>query len=516
MQQSEFEKRVREKMDELNFTPSPPVWPHIEKQIRQKKDRRRLLAWIFLLALALGGGTWWMLETMTDKGQPVTEGKIREKVEGSEVKGDKVEGDKVKGDKVKGNEVEGGEIEGRTENIVTTDVEEKNTVVKENEVKSRTTTEKEKVTRGRYEDGSETMAKVPAAKNRKTVTRDTEPQGEAALNTGRKNTKPATEKIKQDKPAADTQSVVMTPPAELPAKPLEEENKKEETTKETETGTAKETATAKETQKETTTQEPSADTAVAVQSSNRQQKTSKWTKGISVTVGVSGMGEGLQLFPRGLTMDNLYNSPSTGGGSGVAPLPPSRVGNGFSFGAGYTIKRNTGKRLSYSTGLRYNYYSTSIAIGTRHLGDTSIPRNTWGYVTVGVFYSNALASASFDARRIYRNQYHFVSVPFDLEMKLGDIPLYATTGLSLQYMVATNALVYSPRSYVYYKDKEALNRLQLFGNIGLHYTFFQKKKTPVQVGPQLGYGLGRLEKQNRSNLFTAGITARMALGKKRI
>jgi hypothetical protein len=514
MQQSDFEKRVREKMDELNFTPSPPVWPHIEKQIRQKKERRRLLAWFFLLALVLGGGAWWMLggmtgERMTDKGQPITDNRLPEKVEGGEV-----EGGEAGGDKVEGSKVEGGE------NTVTTDIEERNTVVrvKEKEIEGRTNVEKERVTGGSDVDSRETTAKLPAEKKQKVVIGKVKPEGEAALNTGRKNTRltrPPIEKAKQDKPAADTQAVVMTPPAELPAKPLGQENKKEEATKEAGTETAN-TETGKDPQKEAAAQEPSADTAVAVQSnSSQQQETSKWTRGISVTVGVSGVGEGLRLFPTGLRMDNLYSSPS-GGGPNTSPLPPSRVGDDFSFAVGYVMKRNTGKSLSYSTGLRYNYYSTSIAVGSRRSGGTITVSNGMGFINSDVIYSNARLSGSMDSANIYRNQYHFVSIPFDLEVKLGKIPLYASAGLSLQYMVATNALVYSYDTYVYYRQKKALNHLQVFGNIGLHYTFFQNKKHPVQLGPQLSYGLGRLEKISRSSLFAAGLTARMALGKKRI
>src|SRR5690349_13815030 len=60
---NEFEKQVREKMEELNFVPSDPVWDKIEEQIRTKKDRRRLFLWIPLLALLLGGGTWWLNTT---------------------------------------------------------------------------------------------------------------------------------------------------------------------------------------------------------------------------------------------------------------------------------------------------------------------------------------------------------------------------------------------------------------------------------------------------------------------
>ena len=48
---NEFEKVVREKMDELKLVPSEPVWQKVEMQIRNKKDRRRLIFWIPFLAL---------------------------------------------------------------------------------------------------------------------------------------------------------------------------------------------------------------------------------------------------------------------------------------------------------------------------------------------------------------------------------------------------------------------------------------------------------------------------------
>ena len=57
--QNEFEKQVQQKMEELNLVPSDPVWQKVEMQISKKKDRRRLLFWIPVLALLLGGGLWW-------------------------------------------------------------------------------------------------------------------------------------------------------------------------------------------------------------------------------------------------------------------------------------------------------------------------------------------------------------------------------------------------------------------------------------------------------------------------
>lgn len=489
MQQSDFEKRVREKMDELNFTPSPPVWPHIEERIRQKKERRRVFVWFVLLALMLGGGLWMIGERLTDDRQPVT-------------------GEKVKDEKVKDRAVQGGEVEGRRENTVFTDREADDKITKE--VENRIDTEREKITGERKEDTRETKAKILVQKKKEVAGRKTETGDRSVLDRDRKNAKTSTERIRSDKPAADTQAVVMKPAVDMPLKPQE----KEDTAKEAETVMGKETM--KEAQKEPGVEELPGDTALAMEKRKQEKKTSKWTTGISFTAGISGTGSGLRLFPMALR-DNVYSSPvANPGGPVLFPPGPSHVNNGFSFGAGYAVKRNTGKRLSYSTGLRYNYYSTSIAVGARRSGSSiTVSNGTGGLITTNFFYSTASSTPALGSVQTYRNSYHFVSLPFDLEVKLGKKPLYATAGLSLHYLAASNALVYSPSAYVYYRKKEAFNSFQVFGNAGMYYTFFQNKKNPLQLGPQLSYGLGRLEKASRTYLFAAGITARRALNKKR-
>src|SRR5215213_4098222 len=59
MQEPNFEKQVRQKMEELSFTPSEPVWQKVEEQIRKKKERRRVFFWI--LPFALLGGIYFYL-----------------------------------------------------------------------------------------------------------------------------------------------------------------------------------------------------------------------------------------------------------------------------------------------------------------------------------------------------------------------------------------------------------------------------------------------------------------------
>jgi hypothetical protein len=67
-----FEKQVKEKMDELTFVPTAPVWEEIQKQIRAKKERRRFLLWLPLLVLVTGTGTWLLRNRQVNKVEHTT------------------------------------------------------------------------------------------------------------------------------------------------------------------------------------------------------------------------------------------------------------------------------------------------------------------------------------------------------------------------------------------------------------------------------------------------------------
>lgn len=53
MSENEFEKQVRQRMDELRYQPSPEAWSKLEDRLRQDKRRRRPL-FVFLLLAGLG------------------------------------------------------------------------------------------------------------------------------------------------------------------------------------------------------------------------------------------------------------------------------------------------------------------------------------------------------------------------------------------------------------------------------------------------------------------------------
>src|SRR4051812_18269910 len=61
--QNEFEKQVREKMEELKLVPSDPVWQKVEEQIRKKREKRRFFFFILPTTVLLVATGWWLIAT---------------------------------------------------------------------------------------------------------------------------------------------------------------------------------------------------------------------------------------------------------------------------------------------------------------------------------------------------------------------------------------------------------------------------------------------------------------------
>ena len=60
MQDNAFDKGVQDKMGEFRLTPSAPVWPEVERRIRERRKRRILIFWFCMAGLLLtGAGAWW-------------------------------------------------------------------------------------------------------------------------------------------------------------------------------------------------------------------------------------------------------------------------------------------------------------------------------------------------------------------------------------------------------------------------------------------------------------------------
>jgi hypothetical protein len=96
------------------------------------------------------------------------------------------------------------------------------------------------------------------------------------------------------------------------------------------------------------------------------------------------------------------------------------------------------------------------------------------------------------------------------------MPVLWNGGLSLSYLVSTNALHFDSRTGVYYKDNSLFNKLQANVSTGFSVGMFYNSKVPVQIGPQVQYGLTNLlQKQVSDNrhLLYFGVNTRFYLKK---
>ena len=189
----------------------------------------------------------------------------------------------------------------------------------------------------------------------------------------------------------------------------------------------------------------------------------------------------------------------------------SEVSAGFSFGAGVFVNRDLSKRLSVSGGLGYHYYSTKIQTGT-YVSNTNSLSLSGGFGSVNSFYTNGNTNA-------YTNQYHFIELPVTLNIQLNKSkkrPVIWEAGLSLSYLLSTNALYYDPSYHVYYESEQLMNRIQLNGITAI-MVGFPLGKSALQLGPQLQYGFTGLLKSSSGNpghLIYYGLKISFIPGKK--
>lgn len=229
----------------------------------------------------------------------------------------------------------------------------------------------------------------------------------------------------------------------------------------------------------------------------------KWKYNLLAVAGLSGLGR-INMY-NGQKSLSAYNAPPAGAnGGGQFNYGPSEVAKGFSYAIGALANKQLGKKTLFSVGLQYNYYSNTIEVGS----NVNQSRVIMDYA-VTQFYSNQT-----NAREPYRNHYHFITIPvvFDWQL-LKKYPLNFNTGLSLQYLLQTNALRFDYATQAYFHNIKAFNRAQLMSELGLSYSVPLKQK-PLTFGPQLQYGLTRLEKGNVDHhLFSYGLKVQWQLSK---
>lgn len=446
--QNEFEKQVKQRMEELKLVPSEPVWQKVELQIRKEKDRQRVLFWIPLFAL-IGAGLWIGIDRYTETIAFKAPGSAKEHPVGSPAKENKAPVESFK--------------------TVPVIVGPGTKVISRDKIRSLrfnpTGIQRSSANANQNSKGRSNEDKVSVPSNKETTVTETTGIDDKVV------------------PLIEKESALNPQPT---------------ATQRIDSSAAKKTtiSISQTVKQDSVSVKPATIKKYAV--------SRKWQYSVLVASGWSGLGR--VEFYNGQKSMNVYSSPASNGGTGqFVSYGQSSVEKGLAFTVGGSVAKQLTKRTAFATGLHYDYYSNTIQVGSQVNQNITIQN-----YPVSRFYYSATQyySGQTTVLQPYKNQYHFVSVPADLEWQmLKKHPLNLTFGLSFQYLVASNALRYDYNTQSYFHNMSAFNRTQLMSGISMTYSVPLKQK-PLRFGPQVQYGLTRLEKGNADNhLFSYGLKA---------
>ena len=475
MQENNFEKGVRQKMDELSFEPSAPVWQKVELQIQQKRRRRRLVFLLLPLLLTSGIITWYFtIDTGNKKVAAVAQ---ENKMESTHLSSEKAK-----------SKTEENIATLKTESSISSKTQKENETFLAAQQKKRMSIQKQK----------ETF--VAATKNKIKKGVSTKPEEE-------------TDFFESDLHALILQNEIdkkegKKPESEAVTNPFQKKKENEWQKK-----LADLTLAENEKSRSRTTDDSAQKTEVAIKSEvadsatftpikKSKGKSDVWQWSLNARVGVSGLGSNVvDLFNHESRAD-FSAAPSTGNNGPQQPRIANVMKNNLAFSIGGSVRRRMSSSAFISLGLQYSYYSSQSKVGTNVNADTTVFYNGRPE-SLSNYYTNTGNASN------YINRYHYVEVPLAIDYTLfKKLPLQLQHGISVGYLLGTNALVQNPTSGIYFRSENWSRKTSFNLFTSLDYRLINKPSFSLLAGPQLQWALTPVQQAGapkKQHLFFAGL-----------
>ncbi len=533
--QNEFEKKVQQTLAGFDLTPSKEVWDGVAQQINKEKKRRKLLVlwWMAAIVLLLGGTAALYLanqkSTIVKEGQQFTIQSPERKYQNNELTTNRT---KEKGENIEPfSNLQEGKID-KNEKIAANKSQKENAVddVPEKLISNKTvavnkTSEATKVTNRPTDKATITISGIEASVNKKlseverkkqqatvkfennnsnTKTSDNSPgitEDNEVNKTGRENSLNTTYDITLQKSLKEqktdsielTNDVASNNGADLPVNFTTSNND----------SLISKTATNKK--------------KTAVNIANKSIRF-----GLVISMGVSNNQSGFPVLAKKAVADVQYlNSPPPQ--NGVPTLGGSSNINGyrltfdpsFSASIGGFAEKSLGKKMKFSAGVTYQYFSATTTTGAKVTNTRALLDSTaFTRFTLNEYYTTSNTQGNnATVKNRFVNQYHFLQLPLNFRFNVNkqhSKPIVVSAGITPGLIVSTNALYYDRFNHITYINKKQFNSFQLSAQAGLLFDTKKSNKNGLQVGPQLQYGLTNLTKSiynTRQHLFFIGLQA---------
>ena len=489
MQNNEFEKQVQERMGQIKFTPSEAVWAEVEKNLRQRRKRRIAIFWLFIFFIAAGGTSLgWFYLSPSDNRISNHQSKSASALKNTTAIPPVQNSD----------DQSSASSSGRKENSV---------INESPKTGSSLETSAEKINQGSRNNSGANSQKntphgqlTPIQKNKNVSTN-------SAVNIETSGSKINKTRDKKSAAALTTPALVdanihgdmANTTADQPDKAVAvNENKVSADSSVTNNDSSVNLVKINAVDSQAT-----ATSTVKIKNNAK----SKWQFGVSVGVGMSDIVHPASMNKSlDMAMANPSNPPSSNlsapGNSfqnAAIYISPKELNPGIEFSLGFSASKKLKKRWSVAIGLQYHYYSTSIKVGPYLDSSRS-------YLAAGPRVND------------HTNKYHFVEIPVTLGFQLlKNKPLLLTSGISLAQLIVSDVLTYNSAQRVFISDGSNLNKTQLNILLGLSWTFGDKGRMPIQVGPNFSYGASNLSGKSISgsnHMYTVGAGAKIMFRKK--
>jgi hypothetical protein len=209
-------------------------------------------------------------------------------------------------------------------------------------------------------------------------------------------------------------------------------------------------------------------------------------------------------------------SPSLAAAGRSAKEPPSEIRPDLSFSAGIQARKELARRWTFTVGLDLLYYSTRMKVGQQVSSYVPVSGAQLGYLAAAPIQSYPYYTTG--EGQSFTNRYYFLEIPASIQWQLNrsrSMPLFWEGGISLSYLMSSDALYYDPGTGVYFKDGNVTNRAQVSLGTSLMLGVSLGGGARLQVGPQVQYGLGSLLQTaaGTQHLFYGGVRVVVMPGK---
>lgn len=229
--------------------------------------------------------------------------------------------------------------------------------------------------------------------------------------------------------------------------------------------------------------------------SHRRNNPPRYQYGIQASAGVSALVSGgiFNIWEKTALADA---SPLNSGFNGnFVPPPASKVREGWSWHAGFWVRRNFTRKWSVETGL--NYLEQSARINTGSVIDSlqfGSPSRVFTLQSTGL-YRNGNTN-------IFTNRYRFIELPVLLKYTLNassKMPVSFSGGIALNRLVQSKALHYDQSTGIYFSDEDLFRKTQWSIQTGIHITLAASRKRPLDIGARFRYAGTPLYLNNANN-----------------